>query len=95
VEPHSLSISEAVYMGCPVILSDTCGSYGDSDDVRPGINGYVFQYGNIRELADRIAALKDAALRIKFGSRSHEQAVRYQQIAHGGVLNKLLKAFQQ
>lgn len=95
VEPHSLSISEAIYMGCPVVLSDTCGSYGDSDDVRPGHNGYVFKYGNIPELADRISVLKDARLRASFGSRSHEQAVRYQQISHADVLKQLLNAFRQ
>ena len=95
VEPHSLSISEAIYMGCPVVLSDTCGSYGDADDVRPGINGFVFEHGNISELADKISALKDASLRRSFGTRSHEQAERYQQVSHEEVLNKLLNALRQ
>ena len=38
-EAHSLAISEAIYAGLPVILSDRCGSYGPSDDVRIGLNG--------------------------------------------------------
>ncbi len=39
IEPHSLAISEAIYMGRPVICSHTCGSYGDGDDVQVGLNG--------------------------------------------------------
>jgi len=89
---HPLSISEAIYMGCPIIVSDVCGSYGDSDDVRPGYNGFVFKFGNIREMADRIPALKDAGIRASFGSRSHELATRYQQLSHEEVLNKLVNA---
>ena len=50
VEPHSLAISEAIYMGCPVIISNLCGSYGADDDVQEGSNGYVYPCGDIEKL---------------------------------------------
>jgi len=92
VEPHSLSISEAIYMGCPVILSDTCGSYGKSDDVQPCRNGFVYSYGDVRELADKINILiNDPALRNSFGKKSHELAMEYQHRSHEGILYDLIQ----
>ena len=46
-EPHSLAITEAIYCGLPVVLSDRCGSYGPTDDVQPGINGFVYRCGDV------------------------------------------------
>jgi glycosyltransferase involved in cell wall biosynthesis len=50
IEPHSIAMSEAIYVGCPVVLSDRCGSFGPTDDVREGINGFVYSFAEI-ELA--------------------------------------------
>jgi len=44
-EPHSLAVSEAIYCGLPVVMSDRCGSYGPTDDVRVGLNGLVYVWG--------------------------------------------------
>lgn len=91
IEPHSLAISEAIFMGRPVIVSDRTGSYGPDDDVQEGRNGYVFPCGNIERLAELIASLKqDSALQKKFGEYSHNIAVEFQQRAHFTCLNKLI-----
>ena len=50
-EPHSLAITEAIYCGLPVVLSDRCGSYGPTDDVQPGINGFVYRCGDVSDLS--------------------------------------------
>jgi glycosyltransferase involved in cell wall biosynthesis len=90
-EPHSIAISEAIYMGCPVIISDRCGSHGQSDDVQDGKNGYIFGFGNIRELATKIKSLiNDVETRKKFGEYSHKISAASQQRAHQLVLNELI-----
>ncbi len=90
LEPHSIAVSEAIYMGCPVILSNTCGSYGPTDDVQEGINGYIFEFGNIAELARTIKRLaQDEATRLSFGKASHNRSVGFQQRAHQGVMHDL------
>lgn len=93
VEAHSLSISEAIYMGKPVILSDRCGSWGDNDDVIPGRNGLVYPAGNINALADALEQLSgDKKKMEEFGQLSHQLAVAYQKKAHGDGLLHALKS---
>ncbi|CAN5894933.1 hypothetical protein BH11BAC4_BH11BAC4_01050 [soil metagenome] len=48
-ETWGLSVNEAMNFGLPVIVSDTCGSAYDLVD--NGINGAVFETGNIQQLA--------------------------------------------
>ena len=77
-------------MGCPVILSDRCGSYGESDDVKDGTNGMVFPFGDIPALAAAIERLgKDEELRISFSAASHERALVFQEMAHKRIIEKL------
>jgi glycosyltransferase involved in cell wall biosynthesis len=91
IEPHSIAISEAIYMGCPIIISDRCGSYGESDDVQEGKNGFVFEFGNIEDLATKIKVLyEDEDKRKKFGQFSHEISLASQQLAHELVLEELV-----
>lgn len=95
VEPHSLAISEAIYMGCPVILSDRCGSYGATDDVQPGRNGLVYPCGDVSALADRIRQLAESRrIRESFGAASRSIAVGSQVMAHGGGLAAALTALR-
>lgn len=90
---HPLSVSEAIYMGCPIILSDRCGSYGPSDDVRDNENGYVYQYGNIEQLALLINQLATGSkLRQQFSNRSHAIGVKQQETSHHSVLNHLVES---
>lgn len=92
IEPHSLAISEAIYMGCPAIISDRCGSYGETDDVQPGKNGLVYRCGDIDGLVDAIRQLaEDPAMRIRFGLRSHEQGAAFQERSHGGFVHELMQ----
>jgi glycosyltransferase involved in cell wall biosynthesis len=93
VEPHSIAISEAIYMGKPVILSDRCGSYGPTDDVEVGVNGLVFPFGDIPALASAIEQLiVDEGVRQNFSEGSHARAVSFQHIAHHGILEKLISS---
>ena len=90
-EPHSLAISEAIYMGLPIVVSKACGSYGTYDDVQPGLNGFVFETGNVKSLADAIIKLViDDALREKFGAMSRSYSVESQSKAHGKFLEAAL-----
>ena len=61
LEPHSLSISEAIYMGCPIIVANTCGSWGDDDDVQIERNGFVYQHGKLNDLQIQIVKIIELA----------------------------------
>ncbi|MES2732323.1 MAG: glycosyltransferase family 4 protein, partial [Bacteroidota bacterium] len=90
IEPHSIGVSEAIYMGCPIIMSDRCGSYGTNDDVQDGKNGFVFEFGNIQDLAEKIKILcKDELTRITFGEYSHTISKKFQLRSHIETLNDL------
>ena len=92
IDPHPLAISEAIYMGCPVIVSDRCGSYGENDDVQDGHNGFVYEWGNIDQLKHYIEQLSnDIELRKRFGEYSHNFAVNSQQLSHSLGLMSALK----
>ena len=90
LEPHSLAISEAIFMGCPIIISNKCGSYGPTDDVNIDKNGLVYACGNIKELSEKIKILSaDQAMRKRFGETSHSNAQKFQDQSHSGVLKKI------
>lgn len=89
IEPHSLSISEAIYMGCPVILANTCGSWGLRDDVIPEINGLTYPHGDLKELERLLGLLLASTEMEMMGDISHTNAVSYQEKAHGGFLENL------
>ena len=92
VEPHSIAISEAIYMGCPVITSNTSGSYGASDDVQEGKNGFVYPFGDIKSLCVCIEKLvADKKLRSAFSAYSHHLGMAFQQQAHAGIIDDLVK----
>jgi glycosyltransferase involved in cell wall biosynthesis len=91
LEPHSVAVSEAVMMGCPVIMSDRCGSYGKEDDVQIEKNGYIFEFGNIEDLAQKIKWLALNKERRKlFGDYSHNIALAFQQRSHFEIIENLL-----
>ncbi len=93
-DAHSLAISEAIYMGCPVVISHRCGSYGPTDDVRLGHNGLVYKCGDIKDLVYQLHRLmQDYKMRIDFGEASHAFAVTHQELAHSGGLQAALQAY--
>lgn len=93
-EPYALVISEAIYMECPMILSDRCGSYSPTDDVQPGKNGFVYKCGNISQLANRMEMLAaNTELRRQFWEFSHLYAQQSQETSHFFGLKAALTAF--
>ena len=92
-DAHSLAISEALYMGCPLIISDRCGSYGPTDDLQNGHNGFVCECGNFSQLAKQIQRLAgDEKLRKQFGEFSHAYAEQAQETSHNLGLKAALTA---
>jgi glycosyltransferase involved in cell wall biosynthesis len=79
LEPHSLAISEAIYMNCPIILSDRCGSYGLSDDVQLGVNGEIYECGNIENLTSLILKLVSNPILLKNFSENSGRIGEYKQ----------------
>jgi glycosyltransferase involved in cell wall biosynthesis len=67
-DPHPLAVSEALYCGLPVIVSNRIGSVGPTDDVQVGKNGWVYPVGDIRRLSELLKLLiDDAELRRRAG----------------------------
>lgn len=89
-EPHSVAVSEAVYMGLPVVISDRCGSYGTDDDVRPGINGFVYRCGDVDELTQQLEWLAmQRNHRESMGRASHKIGRLQQDVVHDEILETL------
>ncbi|MES2628592.1 MAG: glycosyltransferase family 4 protein, partial [Bacteroidota bacterium] len=86
VEPHSIAVSEAIYMGLPVIVSDRSGSYGPTDDVQIGKNGFIYPFGDLEHLADLVTRFQDERLREQFSDHSHHISEKFQQRSHFGAL---------
>jgi glycosyltransferase involved in cell wall biosynthesis len=94
-EPHSVAVSEAIFMGLPVIVSDRCGSYGTDDDVRPGVNGFVYPCGKAAILADYLMRLfRDEDLRLEMGDASHRIGSEQQSITYERLPRTLLTLLQ-
>ena len=92
-EPHSLAISEAIYAGLPVVVSDRCGSYGPSDDVQVGLNGYVYPCEDATILAALLEKYsKEPALRQRFGSESRRIGIGHQTLAHAKSIRQAVDA---
>jgi len=94
-EPHAVAVTEAVYCGLPVILSDRCGSYGPTDDVQPGLNGFVYRCGDVPDLSRRIMRLfDDESLRANMREASTRIGRAHQVLAHGDGLVQALSIVQ-
>lgn len=91
VEPHSLAISEAIYSGLPVVLSDRCGSFGPSDDVRPGLNGFVYRCGDVEHLGSSVSAIVGHPwVNASMSRESRAIGNHNQALAHGKALAQAL-----
>lgn len=94
-EPHSVAISEAIYCGLPVVLSSRCGSYGPTDDVRPGLNGFVYTCGDISEMSRCLLhVIADQERRARMGAASERIARENQALAHGSALSQALAVIE-
>lgn len=90
IEPHSLSISEAIYMGCPVIVANTSGSWGQNDDVQEGKNGFVYHHSNIAEMQQHLLDIINHKLDV-FSNYSIKISREFQELSHGKMLENLIK----
>jgi glycosyltransferase involved in cell wall biosynthesis len=91
-EPHSLAISEAIYCGLSAVVSHRCGSYGPSDDVRPGLNGFVYRHGDVAYLAHLLGVLfSNEQLSADMRSASSAIAQAQQSVAHGTGFRQALR----
>jgi glycosyltransferase involved in cell wall biosynthesis len=91
VDAHSLAISEAIYCGLPIILSNQCGSYGPTDDVRSGLNGFVYRCGDLRDMSRNVLyVLGDHDVREGMGEASGRLGRENQKLAHGVALKQAL-----
>ena len=92
VDAHPLAVTEAVYCGLPAVVSDRCGSYGPTDDVRTGLNGRVYRCGNGGALASAVLDVIDSlpARQQAMAAASARIGRGVQRLAHGqGLLQAL------
>lgn len=67
-ETWGLSVNEALACGTPVIVSNQCGCAPDL--VKDGINGYVFESGNISSLQQKMVIFCDKKVRNQFSANA-------------------------
>lgn len=91
IEPHSLSISEAIYMGCPVIVAHTSGSWGENDDVQINKNGLVYHQGNIAALQQCLLSILVNDNHKNFSNYSLKISREFQQLSHNKILKQLIE----
>ena len=91
VDAYPLAVSEAVYSGLPVVLSDRCGNFGPSDSVRPGLNGYVYPCGDVDAMTSALSRLLESRdRRVAMGHASRSIGIRTQRLSHGDALLQAL-----
>lgn len=88
-DPHSLAISEAVYLGLPIIVSNLTGSHGFTDDVRDEFNGLVYDQKSDEDLLLKTIKLSDNAIRAVFAANSRMIGLSSQEHIHYGFLSEL------
>lgn len=91
VDRHPLAVSEATYCGLPAVVSERIGSYGPSDDVQPGFNGFVHSLGNVAEMEACVRKLMDPALHAEMSAASTRISRASQARAHGGALQAMIR----
>jgi glycosyltransferase involved in cell wall biosynthesis len=83
VETFSLAALESMAQGKPLVMSDIGGA---SEQVVHGENGFLFEAGDIDDLAQHLTALRSEALRVRMGAASAERVRRLftvEQMAQG------------
>lgn len=74
-DAHPLVVTEALFFGLPIVLSDAVGCIGAGDTAQPGSNALTFPVGQPLRLAAELARLaEDAPLRGRLGAASLEIA---------------------
>lgn len=72
-DPHPLVTTEFAACGVPLLVSDRTGVWGPNDVLRDGENGFVYECGNVRQLASLLGRMfDDEPARQRMGARSLE-----------------------
>ncbi|MDI9630042.1 MAG: glycosyltransferase family 4 protein [Acidobacteriota bacterium] len=72
-DAHPLVVTEALFFGLPVVISDAVGCIGAGDTAQPGRNALVFPCGEVSALAAHLTRLAAAGeLRTRLGQASRE-----------------------
>jgi glycosyltransferase involved in cell wall biosynthesis len=90
-DAHSLAVSEAIFMGLPVIVTNTSGNYGLTDEVQINRNGFVYQLNNINDLFLCASKLINSELRKRFSECSIAISRKSQNRAHIEIIDLLLQ----
>ena len=85
-ENNPLSVIESLCAGTPVIGADIGGI---PELIKPGVNGQIFQSGNVEELADILRCFSDSEY-----DRSAISREAMQRYSRGTHLQQLLKIYQ-
>ena len=76
VETQGLAAIEAMYFGKPVIVTDRIVSA--TDLVEEGVNGYIVDHTSVKDLANRLACLKeDVQLRKRMGEAGKQRSEQF------------------
>ena len=74
-DAHPLIATEAAACGLPIVASANIGCIGPNDVVRDGVNGLVYEAGNVMQLADAIERLaRDRTLSSRMSDESRRIA---------------------
>lgn len=84
-ETWGLALNEALASGVPVIASNKVG--GAIDLISPGINGFIFESGNVQDLQKQVMRFLDSPARMTMGSRSEE-------LIHNWNFNRIIDAIE-
>jgi glycosyltransferase involved in cell wall biosynthesis len=84
-EAAPLTTGEALGRGVPVLVSDKCAAV---EQVIPGVNGFLFRGGDVRDLQEKLASFSDPALvrQLSEGAYTHYWERPATLEAHGRAL---------
>ena len=85
-ETFSIAALEGMALGKPVIISDIGGA---AEQVTNGVNGYLYQRGDIAGLADALEKLRDPATRQRLGRQARAT------VAEHFSLNTMVHAYER
>jgi len=91
-ENNPMTILESICLGTPVIGSDLGGI---PELIRPGVNGLLFEPGNVKDLQDKISYIINNPHIFNYSVIASEARIRYSSGVHYeqllGIYNGLLK----
>lgn len=88
-DAHPLVVTEALFFGLPIVISDRVGCIGEHDTARPGTNSRTFACGDVKALASLLVELaSDEAERLRLGRASMQLSKEYDASTAARTLNR-------